>query len=52
MLLFHLRVVYTVREQDPPELCDALGVRPVVVAVVGKGAEKVKLDLLRSGSLT
>ena len=39
-------IVHAVGQQHPPELCDPVGVWPVVVPVVGQGPQQVELDLL------
>jgi hypothetical protein len=45
LTIFDLRAVHAVCEQYPPEFCDAVRVRAVVVLVVGQGSEQVELDL-------
>jgi hypothetical protein len=45
LAVLDLWVVEAVGEEDPAKLCDAVGVRAVVVLVVGQRPQQVQLDL-------
>ena len=45
LTIFHFGVVEAVGQEDPPELGYAVGVRLVVVLVVGECAQQVPLNL-------
>ena len=46
LAVLHVGVVDAVGQKDAPQLGDPVGVRPVVVLVVGQRSQQIQLDLL------